>query len=59
MCGNVRVRERTPEAIVDRLTEVFDDALFRRQLRNKKFAWIDVPYQVVTQRIIEFILSVR
>ena len=54
-----KMRERTPEAIVDRLTEVFDDALFRRQLRNKKFAWIDVPYQAVTQRIIEFILSVR
>lgn len=54
-----RMRERTPEAIVGRLMEVFDDTLFRRQLRNKKFAWIDVPPQVVTKRIIEFILSVR
>ena len=54
-----KMRERTPEAIVARLTEVFDDALFRRQLRNKKFAWIDVPPQVATQRLIGFILSVR
>ena len=54
-----KMRERTPDAIVGRLRAVFDDALFKRQLRNKKFAWIDVPSNVVTQRIIDFIRSVR
>lgn len=54
-----KMRERTPDAIVGRLRAVFNDALFRRQLRNKKFAWIDVPSNVVTQRIIDFIRSVR
>ena len=54
-----KMRERTPESIVDRLRAIFDDALFRRQLRNKKFAWVDVPPAVVTQRILDFIRSVR
>ena len=54
-----KMRERTSESIVDRLRAIFDDALFRRQLRNKKFAWVDVPPAVVTQRIIDFIRSVR
>ena len=54
-----KMRERTPESIVVRLRAVFDDALFMRQLRNKKFAWIDVPSRVVTQGIVDFILSVR
>ena len=54
-----KMREKTPDAIVGRLRAVFDDALFMRQLRNKKFAWIDVPSNVVTQRIIDFIRSVR
>ena len=52
-----KMLERTPESIVARLKTVFDDALFKRQLRNKKFAWVDAPPSVVTQRIVDLINS--
>lgn len=54
-----KMRERTPAAIVARLAEVFGDALFKRQLRNKKFAWLDIAPSVATQGILDFILTVR
>ena len=53
------MRERNPEEIVARLSEVFEDATFKRQLRNKKFAWLNVAPAVATKAIREFILTIR
>ncbi len=54
-----KMRERNPEAIVARLSRVFEDATFKRQLRNKKFAWLDVSPSVAAKAILDFILTVR
>jgi len=50
-----KMRERTPAAVVERLSAVFGDAVFRRQLRNRKFAWLDVSPDDVTSGILDFI----
>ncbi len=54
-----KMRERTPKAIVDRLSEVFEDATFKRQLCNKKFAWLNVAPAVATKSILDYILTIR
>ncbi|MBR4653864.1 MAG: hypothetical protein IKO72_10955 [Kiritimatiellae bacterium] len=53
------MRERDSLSIVARLTDVFGDAVFKRQLRNKKFAWLDVSPPVATGTILDFIPTVR
>ncbi len=53
------MRERNPEEIVARLSEVFEDATFKRQLRNKKFAWLNVAPAVATKAILDFIRTIR
>ena len=54
-----KMRERDPEAIVARLSAVFEDTTFKRQLRNKKFAWLNVSPAVATKSILDFILTIR
>ena len=54
-----RMRERTPEAIVRRISEAFSDRMFSRQLRNKKFAWLDVDPAVATKALTDYILTIR
>ncbi len=56
-----KMRERDPEAIVARLSAVFEDTTFKfkRQLRNKKFAWLSVAPAVATKAILDFILTIR
>ena len=54
-----KMRERNPEEIVARLSEVFEDATFKRQLRNKKFAWLNVAPAVATKAILDFIRTIR
>ena len=54
-----KMRERNPEEIVARLSEVFEDATFKRQLRNKKFAWLNVVPAVATKAILDFIRTIR
>ena len=53
------MRERDVASIVVRLASVFGDAVFKRQLRNKKFAWLDVSPSVATKAILDFIPTVR
>ena len=54
-----KMRERNPEEVVARLSEVFEDVTFKRQLRNKKFAWLNVAPAVAIKAILEFILTIR
>ncbi len=54
-----KMRERDSASIVARLADVFGDAVFKRQLRNKKFAWLDVSPPVATRAILDFIPTVR
>ena len=54
-----KMRERDAASIVVRLASVFGDAVFKRQLRNKKFAWLDVSPSVATKAILDFIPTVR
>ena len=54
-----KMRERDTASIVVRLASVFGDAVFKRQLRNKKFAWLDVSPSVATKAILDFIPTVR
>ena len=54
-----KMRERDTASIVVRLAGVFGDAVFKRQLRNKKFAWLDVSPLVATKVILDFIPTVR
>lgn len=46
-------------AIVARLSEVFQDAIFKRQLRNKKFAWLNVAPEIATKAILDYVLTIR
>ena len=54
-----KMRERTPADIVARLSEVFQDAIFKRQLRNKKFAWLNVAPEIATKAILDYVLTIR
>ena len=54
-----KMRERDAASIVVRLASVFGDAVFKRQLRNKKFAWLDVSPSVATKASLDFIPTVR
>ena len=53
------MRERDSASIATRLAGVFGDAVFKRQLRNKKFSWLDVSPSVATKAILDFISTVR
>ena len=53
------MRERTPNSIVNRVSEVFSDLEFSRQLRNKKFAWIDVDPAVAMKSLVDYIFTIR
>ena len=53
------MRERDSASIVARLAGVFGDTMFKRQLRGKKFAWLDVSPSVATKAILDFIPTVR
>lgn len=54
-----KMRERTPADIVARLSEVFEDPVFKRQLRNRKFAWLNVSPEIATKSILDYVLTVR
>ena len=54
-----KMLERDSTSIVARLAGVFGDAVFKRQLRKKKFAWLDVSPSVATKAILDFIPTVR
>ena len=54
-----KMPERDTASIVVRLAGVFGDAVFKRQLRNKKYAWLDVSPSVATKAILDFIPTVR
>lgn len=54
-----KMRERNPEAITARLSEVFDDTTFKRQLHNKKFAWLNIAPAIVTKKILDYIQTIR
>jgi len=53
-----KMRERDSASITTRLAGVFGDAVFKRQLRNKKFAWLDVSPPIATKAILDFIPTV-
>lgn len=54
-----KMRERSPSDIAARLRDVFSDRTFRRQLRNRKFAWLDVSSEAATSAIVDFILKAK
>lgn len=35
------------------------DAIFKRQLRNKKFAWLNVAPEIATKAILDYVLTIR
>lgn len=52
------MRERTALAVRERLSAVFQDKTFARNLMNKKFAWLDVDPKEAVDGILSFVADV-
>ena len=50
-----KMREKDASAILRRLQSIFDDRLFKRELKKKKHAWLDTPPDEVTSALLNFI----